>query len=81
MFNNLKCNKKMVKIKRLLSDSYYVECPVDIMGQIKEYLSEKEIGGFDKSDNKSALFHTNKVLKGVVNCCMLNGINFEVEFI
>lgn len=78
----------MVKIKRLLSDSYYVEClnsnginPVDIMGQIKEYLLEKEIGGFDKSDNKSALFHTNKVLKGVVNCCMLNGINFEVEFI
>lgn len=78
----------MVKIKRLLSDSYYVEVlnsngisPVDIMNQIKEYLSEKEIGGFDKSDNKSALFHTNKVLKGVVNCCMLNGINFEVEFI
>lgn len=78
----------MVKIKRLLSDSYYVEClnsngisPVDIMGQIKEYLSENEIGGFDKSGNKRALFHTNKVLKGVVNCCMLNGINFEVEFI
>ena len=78
----------MVKIKRLLSDSYYVEClnsnginPVDIIGQIKEYLSEKEIGGFDKSDSKSALFHTDKVLKGVVKCCMLNGINFEVEFV
>lgn len=78
----------MVKIKRLLSDSYYVEVlnsngisPVDIMGQIKEYLVEKEIGGFDKSDNKSALFHTDKVLKGVVKCCMLNGINFEVEFV
>lgn len=78
----------MVKIKRLLSDSYYVEVlnsnginPVDIMGQIQQYLSEKEIGGFDKSDNKSALFHTNKVLKGVVNCCMLNGINFSVEFV
>lgn len=78
----------MVKIKRLLSDSYYVEVlnsnginPVDIMGQIKEYLSEKEIGGFDKSDNKSALFHTDKVLKGVVQCCILSSINFEVEFI
>lgn len=78
----------MVKIKRFLSDNYYVEVfnsngisPVDVMNQIKEYLLEKEIGGFDKSDNKSALFHTNKVLKGVVNCCMLNGINFEVEFI
>lgn len=78
----------MVKIKRLLSDSYYVEClnhngisPVDIMGQIKEYLSEKEIGGFDKSDNKSALFHTNKVLKGVVNFCVLNGCNVSIEFV
>ena len=78
----------MIKIKRFLSDSYFVEVlntngisPVDIMNQIKEYLLEKEIGGFDKSDNKSALFHTDKVLKGVVNCCMLNGINFEVEFI
>ena len=85
---NLKIDKNMVKIKRLLSDSYYVEVlnsngisPVDVMNQIKEYLLEKEIGGFDKSNNKSALFHTNKVLKGVVNCCMLNGINFEVEFI
>lgn len=78
----------MVKIKRLLSDSYYVEVlnsngisPVDVMNQIKEYLLEKEIGGFDQSDNKSALFHTDKVLKGVVNCCMLNGINLEVEFV
>ena len=78
----------MVKIKRLLSESYYVEClnsnginPVDIMNLIKDYLVEKEIGGFDKSDNKSALFHTDKVLKGVVNCCVLNGINFEVEFV
>ena len=78
----------MVKIKRLLSDSYYVEClksnginPVDIMGLIKDFLLEKEIGGLDKYDHKSALFHTDKVLKGVVNCCMLNGINFEVEFI
>ena len=78
----------MVKIKRLLSDSYYVEClnsngisPVDIMNQIKEYLVEKEIGGFDKSNNKSAVFHTNKVLKGIVNCCMLNGSNFDVEFV
>ena len=72
----------MVHIKRLLSDSYCVECDnVIVMNQIKEYLLEKEIGGFDKSVNKSAVFHTNKVLKGVVNCCMLNGINFEVEFI
>lgn len=72
----------MVKIKRLLSDIYSVECAdAIVMKQIKEYLLEKEIGGFDKSDNKSALFHTNKVLKGVVNCCMLNGINFEVEFV
>ena len=77
----------MVKIKRLLSDNYYVECinsngisPVDIMGQIREYLLEKEIGGFDKSGNTRALFHTNIVLKGVVNFCVLNGINFEVEF-
>lgn len=77
----------MVKIKRVLSDCYYVEClnsngisPVDIMNQIKEYLLEKEIGGFDKANNKSAVFHTDKVLKGIVNCCMLNGINFEVEF-
>ena len=51
------------------------------MGQIEEYLLEKEIGGFDKSNNKSALFHTNKVLKGVVNCCMLNGINVSIEFV
>lgn len=72
----------MVKIKRILVDSYSVECDnVIVMNQIKEYLTEKKIGGFDKSDNKSALFHTNKVLKGVVNCCMLNGINFEVEFV
>ena len=78
----------MVKIKRFLSDSYFVEVlntngisPVDIMNQIKEYLSEKEIGGFDKSDNKIALFHTDKVLKGVVNCCMLNGINVSIEFV
>ena len=78
----------MVKIKRLLSDCYYVECvnsngisPVDIMNQIKEYLTEKEIGGFDKSDSKSALFHTDKVLKGVVKCCMLNGINVSIEFV
>lgn len=77
----------MVEIKRLLSDNYYVEClnlngisPVDIMRQIKEYLAEKELGGFDKSDNTSALFHTDKVLKGVVNFCILNGINFEVKF-
>lgn len=71
-----------VQIKRILSDSYSVECEnVIIMNQIKEYLSEKEIGGFDKSNNKSALFHTNKVLKGVVRCCMLNGHNFEVEFV
>lgn len=72
----------MVKIKRILAESYSVECDnVIVMKQIKEYLLEKEIGGFDKSDNKSALFHTNKVLKGVVNCCMLNGHNFEVEFV
>lgn len=72
----------MVKIKRILVDSYSVECDnVIIMNQIKEYLLEKEIGGFDKSNNKSALFHTNKVLKGVVNCCMLNGINVSIEFI
>ena len=72
----------MVHIKRLLVESYSVECDnVIVMNQIKEYLLEKEIGGFDKSVNKSAVFHTNKVLKGVVNCCMLNGINFEVEFI
>ena len=78
----------MVKIKRVLSDCYYVEflmsngiSPVDVMNQIKRYLMNKEIGGFDKSNNKSAVFHTNKVLKGVVNCCMLNGINFEVEFV
>ena len=78
----------MVKIKRLLSDNYYVEVlnsngisPVDIMNLIKDYLLEKEIGGFDKSDNKSALFHTDKVLKGVVQCCILSSINFEVEFV
>ena len=71
-----------VKIKRFLSDCFYVECAdMIVMNQIKEYLAEKEIGGFDKSDNKSGLFHTNKVLKAVVNCCMLNGINFEVEFV
>jgi hypothetical protein len=71
-----------VKIKRLLSALFSVECDdASIMNQIKEYLTEKEIGGFDKSDNKSALFHTDKVLKGVVNCCLLNGINFEVEFV
>lgn len=78
----------MIKIKRLLSENYYVEClnsngdnSVDIIKQIEKYLAEREIGGFDKSDSKSALFHTDKVLKGVVNCCMWYGINFEVEFI
>jgi len=72
----------MVKIKRILSDCYSVECDnVIVMKQIKQYLVEKEIGGFDQSNNKSALFHTNKVLKGVVRCCMLNGHNFEVEFV
>ena len=72
----------MVKIKRVLVDSYSVECDnVIVMNQIKRYLTEKEMGGFDKSGNKRALFHTNKVLKGVVRCCMLNGHNFEVEFV
>ena len=72
----------MVHIKRLLVDSYSVECDnVIVMNQIKEYLTEKEMGGFDKSNNKIGLFHTDKVLKGVVRCCMLNGHNFEVEFV
>lgn len=78
----------MVKIKRLLSDCFYVEClnsnginPVDILNQIEQYLVEKEIGGFEQSNNKSAVFHTDKVLKGVVNCCMLNGINVSIEFV
>ena len=50
----------MVKIKRVLSDCYYVEflkftngiSPVDILNQIKEYLAEKKIGGFDQSKKK-----------------------------
>lgn len=69
-----------VKIKRLLTDSYSVECyDVSIMNQIKRYLAEKEIGGFDKSDNKSALFHTDKVLKGVVGAACLTDITLKLN--
>ncbi len=75
--------KNKVKIKRLLSENYGIEC-IDsdgvIMNGINEYLAEKEIGGLDKIGNNIAVFHSNKVLRGVVNCCMFNGINFSVEF-
>lgn len=73
--------KNKVKIKRLLFENYCIQCAdVNVLNQIKEYLSEKGIGGFDYWDNKNAIFRTEKVLKGVVKCCMWYGINFEVEF-
>lgn len=73
----------MLKIKRLLGDSYYLKCvDVIVTNQIEKYLAEKGIGGFD-SDNKSAVFHsfhTRKVLKGIISYCVFNNYDFEVEF-
>ena len=70
----------MVKIKRVLSDSYTVEFDNEIMfNKVKTYLMNCECG-FDHSNETSATFHSNKVLKAIIAYCLKDGINFNVEF-